>query len=192
MHGGNSDIFISKINSSGTALVYSTYLGGSGGDFESGIALDAEGAVYVTGATESSDFPTRNPIQGTYGGNRDSFVAKIDSAGSKLVYSTYLGGAALEEFSNITVDSEGAAYVTGGTKSSDFPIRNPFQKNNAGETDIFISKVSSEGSKLDYSTYLGGSGTDYGGSGIALDAEGAVYVTGATESSDFPTRNPIQ
>jgi len=187
---GLYNIFITKVNSSGDALVYSTYLGGSGDDYACGIAVDSQGAAYVTGRTTCADFPTQNPIQGTYGGELDVFITKINSSGDALVYSTYLGDSDRDYGYDIKVDSQSAAYVTGETWSADFPTQNPIYLNQGG-IDAFITKVNSSGSALVYSTYLGGSGLDYG-LGIAVDTQGAAYVSGYTESTDFPTLNPIQ
>jgi hypothetical protein len=186
--GGFRDAFILKVNSSGKKLIYSTYLGGNGEDWPEGIAVDSEGAAYMTGHTKSENFPTKNPIQGSYGGGEysgDAFITKVNSSGSTLVYSTYLGGSGEDWGSGIAVDSEGAAYVTGGTRSRNFPTKKPIQGTNAGYYDAFITKINSSGSALIYSTYLGGSGYD-GGYSIAVDSEGAAYVTGYTQSRDFP------
>jgi uncharacterized repeat protein (TIGR02543 family) len=194
IHGtnaGDSDIFIAKVNSSGSALIYSTYLGGSGGDSGYGIAVDSEGAAYVTGNTGSTDFPTQNPIQGTNAAQGDAFITKVNSSGSAIIYSTYLGGSGWEKGYGMAVDSAGAAYVAGSTKSIDFPTQNPIKGSNAGAGDVFMVKVNAPGSALIYSTYLGGSTVDYG-IGIAVDSAGAAYVTGDTNSIDFPTQNPIQ
>jgi uncharacterized repeat protein (TIGR02543 family) len=190
-NAGDKDIFITKVNSSGSALIYSTYLGGSGGDDLSGIAVDSEGMAYVTGRTASGNFPTKNAIQGGYGGQGDAFITKVNSSGSALIYSTYLGGSGEDGGHGIAADSEGAAYVAGDTSSIDFPTQNPIRETYAGYVDAFITKVNSSGSALIYSTYLGGSGADYG-NGIAVDSEGAAYVTGETGSIDFPTQNRIQ
>jgi len=190
-NAGDRDVFIAKLNSSGSALVYSTYLGGSDLDDGYGIAVDSAGAAYVAGETASNDFPTQNPIQGTNAGPSDVFIAKLNSSGSALVYSTYLGGSDWDHGLCIAVDSEGAAYVTGETVSTDFPAQNPIQGTNAGWDDVFIAKLNSSGSALVYSTYLGGSDWDYGLC-IAVDSEGAAYVTGSTSSADFPVQNPIQ
>jgi len=189
-NAGGYDAFITKINASGTALVYSTYLGGSGEDWYGGIAVDSGGAAYVTGSTGSIDFPTKNPIQGSKAGERDAFITKINASGTALVYSTYLGGSGGAGGVEIAVDSEGAAYVAGGA-GVDFPTKNPIQGINAGETDIFIAKVNSSGSDLIYSTYLGGRGEE-NSEGLAVDSEGAAYVTGFTRTDDFPALNPIQ
>jgi len=189
--GGYSDAFITKISSSGSVLVYSTYLGGSGQESAVCIAVDSEGAAYVAGYTYSDKFPTRNPIQGTRADSNDVFITKISSSGSVLVYSTYLGGSSFDGGRGIAVDSEGEVYVTGYTESSDFPSQNPYQETSPGHSDAFIAKLNSTGSALVYSTYLGGSSSDKGYD-IAVDSEGAAYVTGNTDSSDFPTQNPIQ
>ena len=180
-NGGSDDAFVAEINAAGSALVYSTYLGGSGSDGGSGIAVDSAGNAYVTGSTSSTDFPTKNPFQPTlHGGNPsyDAFVAKINSSGSGLVYSTYLGGSDTDTGSGIAVDGAGNAYVTGLTYSTDFPTVNPLQPANAGEGDAFVTKFNPTGSALVYSTYLGGPELDYG-SGIATDSGGNAYVTGS-------------
>src|SRR5208337_2578999 len=183
--------FVAKLNPAGSALVYSTYLGGSGADEGNGIAVDAVGNAYVTGGTSSTDFPTANPLQGTNHGGSDAFVAKLNAAGSALVYSTYLGGSGSDSGSGISVDSSGNAYVTGGTSSTDFPTADPLQATNHGGGDAFVAKLDAAGSALVYSTYLGGSGGDVA-YGIAVDSADNAYVAGATGSSDFPTVNPLQ
>jgi hypothetical protein len=193
-NGGSSTAFVTKINAAGSALVYSTYLGGSGGDYGFGIAVDSKGNAYVTGYTESTNFPTKNPLQPVFGGSSDAFVTEINPAGSALVYSTYLGGSGLDVGTGIAVDTAGNAYVTGNTASTDFPTKNPFQSTNHGGNpsyDAFVTKINPSGSALVYSTYLGGSGDDNGGS-IAVDGAGNAYATGTTYSTDFPTKNPLQ
>ena len=132
---------------------YSTYLGGSDWDYGSGIAVDSSGSVYVTGYTESSNFPTQNPYQGSYaGGYDDAFVTKLSSSGNTLIYSTYLGGSYLDYGTGIAVDSWGNAYVMGTTNSSNFPTQNPYQGSNGGTVDAFVTKLSSNGNTLIYST----------------------------------------
>jgi hypothetical protein len=189
-----NDAFVAKLNPNGSAFVYSTFLGGSGYDFGSSIAVDSTGNAYVTGETDSIDFPTVNPLQGELGQGihiQDAFVAKLNAAGSALVYSTYLGGENVDRGVGIAVDSAGNAYVTGDTISPGFPIANPLQSHHAGGThDAFVSKLNATGSALIYSTYLGGRDDDVG-SGIAVDSVGNAYVVGATESLDFPTVNPV-
>jgi len=190
--------FVSKLNSSGSALVYSTYLGGSVSEQASAIAVDPSGDAYVTGSTCSSDFPTVTPVQAGLKGVCDGFVAELNAAGSSLVYSTYLGGSGTvesgtslsDEGLGIAVSSSGAVYLTGGTWSTDFPPVAPIQSYGGGE-DAFLSKFSAGGATLVYSTYLGGTAQDQG-NGIAVDSSGNAYVTGFTLSSNFPTVSPFQ
>jgi hypothetical protein len=175
-------------------LVYSTYLGGSGGDSGSGIAVDGQGSAYVTGFTESPDFPLANPLpppNTTLRGGGDAFVAKLGPGGNTLVYSTYLGGSSGDVGFGIAVDAQGNAYVTGSTRSVDL-LASPLPPNNAlrGGDDAFVAKLGPGGNTLVYSTYLGGSGPDVG-SGIAVDAQGSAYVAGITNSADFPLVNPL-
>ncbi len=186
------DAFVAKLNASGSALVYSTYLGGSGDDQGFGIAVDGLGNAYLTGHTKSTNFPTMNPLQASNGGNYDAFVAKLNPSGSALVYSTYLGGSGLDQGFGIAVDGLGDAYVTGQTTSADFPTMNPVQAANAGgDYDAFVTKLNASGSALVYSTYLGGSSDDQG-FGITTDSSGNAYVAGKTNSTNFPTMNPLQ
>ena len=189
--GGNDDAFVAKINAAGTALDYSTYLGGSGFDAAQGIAVDGFGNAYVTGRTQSTDFPTKNPLQAANAGGNDAFVANLNAAGNALVYSTYLGGTGDDYGAGITVDGSGNAYVTGYTNSTNFPTSNPLQPANAGGYDGFVTKLNAGGSGLVFSTYLGGAGDD-SGLGIAADVAGNVFVTGETGSIDFPTKIPLQ
>ena len=189
--GGTGDAFVTKLNASGTALLYSTYLGGSGDDVGHGIAVDSSGNAYVAGDTGSANFPTTNPLQPNNGGGVDGFVTKINAAGSARVYSTYLGGALTDAVFGIAVDGSGNAYLTGTTGSTDFPTKNPIQMNNGGADDVFVTKINTAGSALVYSTYLGGLGFDRGNA-IAVDGAGNAYVTGQTNSTDFPTTSPLQ
>src|SRR3569833_896765 len=163
--GGGSDAFVAKFDSAG-ALVYVTYLGGAGSDRGTALAGDGGGATYVTGTTESLDFPLQNAEQPSYGGIADAFVATLSADGASLVYSTYLGGNAQESANAIVVDGSGAAYVAGGTLSPNFPVsagavQSSFQSiaNDQGviEADGYIAKLSADGASLVYSTYLGGS-----------------------------------
>jgi hypothetical protein len=171
-------------------LVYSTYLGGSGEDVGASIAADSNGNAYVTGLTESANFPKTNPAQPAFGGAIDAFVAKLNPAGTAVVYSTYLGGSGEDQALAIAVDTAGAAYVTGQTCSTDFPTRNGVQPASGGFCDAFVTKLDPAGS-LRYSTYLGGSEQEPG-IGIAVDTTGNAYVTGWTDSPNFPTKNPLQ
>ncbi len=184
--------FVAKLNAAGNALVYSTYLGGGHVDRGSGIAVDSAGNAYVTGGTVSSNFPTVNPAQGTMHGSGDAFVAKLNAAGSALIYSTYLGGGGEDAGSGIAVDAAGNAYVTGTTRSFDFPTVNPIQSTNSSNFGTaFVAKLNAAGSAFVYATYLGGHDETLG-FGIAVDAAGNAYVTGLTLASDFPTVHPIQ
>lgn len=180
------DAFVSTVNAQGSALIYSTYLGGDDIEDPAAIAVDALGSAYVTGSTESANFPTLNALQPVGGGIEDAFVSKFDANGG-LVYSTYLGGSSRDTSSGIAVDAAGSVYVSGGTQSPDFPLSQPLQAAlAAGGNDAFVSKLTPSGTGLAYSTYLGGSAHD-SATDIAVDAAGSAYVTGATRSSDFPT-----
>jgi hypothetical protein len=176
-------------------LAYSTYLGGNAYEFARGIAVDNMGYAYVTGETQSTDFPTLNQYQ-AFQGYCDTFVIKLDTTQSgaiSLVYSTYLGGSLDDYGKGIAVDNSGNAYVTGLTWSSDFPIQNQYQTDQ-WSYDAFVTKLDttqSGASGLIYSTYLGGCSVEYC-LGIAVDNSGNAYVTGLTWSSDFPTLNQYQ
>jgi hypothetical protein len=183
------DVFVTKLSPSGTSLVYSTYLGGSGDDYGSGVAVDGSGNAYVTGYTLSTDFPTQNPYQ-TDRTSHDVFVTKLSPSGTSLVYSTYLGGNDADYGDGIGVDSVGSACVTGATLSTDFPTVNPLQADQP-LSDGFVAKLSPSGDGLVYSTYLGGDGSD-SGRGIAVDGAGNAYVIGDTQSTNFPTHDPYQ
>ena len=187
---GLGDAFVTKINASGNALVYSTYLGGSASDQGNGIAVDSAGNAYITGYTFSADFPTASAVQPNLDGPVDAFVTKINSSGSALTYSTYLGGSNADYGDGIAVDSTGNAYVTGYTDSLDFPMVNAIQPipfgGRRGYTDAFVTKYNAAGSAVVYSTYSGGSRRN-AGSGIAADSTGSAYVTGWTTSAKkFP------
>ncbi len=183
---GASDAFVAKLNSSASAVEYLTYLGGSSDDYAKGIAIDSSGNAYVAGVTASSDFPVTSSLQGTSGGgDSDAFVSKINSAGTSLSYSTYLGGADIDEANDIAVDSSGYALVTGETLSSDFPLATAEWNTKSSLSDAFISKIAPSGSTLFQSTYFGGNDEDWG-SGIAVDANDSFYVVGTTYSDDLP------
>ncbi len=187
------DAFVFKLNPAGSGLVYSTYLGGSADDFARGIAVDGEGNVIVAGSTASYDFPVVNALQDFHGGGtRDVFVARLNAAGSELLFSTYLGGAVVDEANAVAIDPEGAIYLHGNTTSLDFPRLHAVQPvYAAGARDTFLTKMKADGSALVYSTYLGGTGDDFA-RGITVDAEGHVYITGYTGSNQWPVVEPIQ
>ncbi|MGD8695231.1 MAG: SBBP repeat-containing protein, partial [Syntrophobacterales bacterium] len=177
-----------------STLDYSTYLGGGGSDSGNGIAVDSSEDAYVTGTTQSGDFPTVNFFDDSLAGAEDAFVSKFDpslSGVASLLYSTYLGGGDSDSGNGIAVDSTGNAYVTGTTRSGDFPTQSPFQAAKSGSNDAFVTKFNAAGSALTYSTYLGGSGNDFGNS-IAVDISANAYVTGTTESANFPIANAFQ
>jgi uncharacterized protein (TIGR03437 family) len=182
---GNRDVFVTKLSPAGNALVYSTYLGGSGEELPGEIAVDAAFSAYIAGETTSANFPVLSAYQSSLKGGRDAFVAKLAPDGNALMYSTYLGGSGDDSASCIVVDSTQSAYVTGYTESADFPLQSAFQRRAAGGRHAFVTKLSPAGNTLAYSTYLGGSREDEGVS-IAVDGAGSAYVAGGTASSDFP------
>lgn len=185
---GFEDAFVTKLNSSGTALVYSSYLGGNGTDAGQGIAIDTGGNAYVTGTSFSTNFPiTEGAFQTAPGdGFYEAFVTKLSPTGASLVYSTYLG-AGYDCGTSIAVDTAGNAYVTGTTASAQFPVTaGAFQTSyGGGSGDAFVTQLNAAGSALVYSTFLGGSGYDFG-NGIAVDTAGNAYATGFAGSADFP------
>ena len=190
--GGQFDAFVAKLSVDGASLVYATYLGGGGVDRGGNIAVDGAGNAYLTGTTESTDFPTRQAPQPDFGGGQcDAYVAKLSANGATLIYSTYLGGGSNDYGSDITVDGAGNAYLSGTADSSDFPTRHALQPGFGGLEDAFVAKLSADGATLVYSTFLGGSQQDQGGS-IAVDGAGNLYVTGTTDSPNFPTGDPLQ
>jgi hypothetical protein len=182
-------------------LAYSTYLGGSDSDTGSAIAVDSAGAAYVAGQTTSANFPTQDAFQTDPGTSNDAFVTKFNSESSgalTLAYSTYLGGTDdQQDFARgIALDPAGAAYVTGGTFSTDFPTEDQFQTDPGdSNSDVFLTKLNPDGGggavTLGYSTYLGGSGLE-NGHAVAVDELGTAYVAGATGSANFPTLNSFQ
>jgi uncharacterized repeat protein (TIGR01451 family) len=186
---GYCDAFVVKLNGAGSGLAYATFLGGSGSDDGNAIVVDRAGSAYVTGSTYSGDFPTTPGAFDTSfnGGAYDTFVAKLNPAGSGLAYATFLGGSSSGYGSDIAVDWAGNAYVTGLTTSTDFPTTlGAFDTSFNGRVDAFVVKLNGTGSGLAYATFLGGSHDDEG-YGIAVDGTGSAYVTGATTSTDFPT-----
>ena len=190
-----ADAFVTKLNPTGSALVYSTYLGGEREEAGQGIALDSAGNAYVTGLTNSANFPTTlgafdTGFDGSSGGGSDAFVTKLNAAGTGLVYSTFLGGTATAEDAGhaIALDSAGNAYVTGLTNSVSFPTTlAAFDTMFNGLYDAFVTKLNAAGSGLVYSTFLGAGPNDDVGFGIAIDVVGGAYVTGTTQSANFPT-----
>jgi hypothetical protein len=186
---GFSDGYVTKLNPAGSAILYSTFLGGGGTDAAGKIFVDATGNAYITGHTNSMDFPTADAFQATNQGLYDAFVSKLNSSGNGLVYSTYLGGSANDYGQGVAVDNLGSAYVTGYTFSADFPTMNPALGRCCSESyieDVFVTRLSSSGASLAYSTYLGRGR----GEAIAVDALRMAYVTGEG-TSDFSHGKPI-
>ena len=190
--GGTYDGFVTKINSSGSTLEFSTYLGGTLDDEVHAIAVDTSFDTYVAGVTYSTNFPTASPLQSANGGGGDAFVAKFNSKGTGLTYSTYLGGSALDQANGIALDSSHNVYLVGTTSSTKFPTLGPYQASCAScasaTSDAFVTKINSTGDALVYSTYLGGGDVDLG-IAIAVDSVGNAFVAGQTSSTDFPVAN---
>jgi Beta-propeller repeat len=186
----NGAAFVSKLNSSGSALIYSTYLSGTDGSYGNSITVDSAGDAYVTGSTSSTDFPVTTGAFQTVchpcaGDNTNAFVTKLNPDGSALVYSTFLGGSVTDWGSGIALDASDNAYVTGGTRSSDFPVTpGSFQPTYDSPGSAFVTKLNAQGTALIYSTYLGGSG---GGAQIVVNSAGNAYVVGGTQSPTFPS-----
>ena len=193
--GGSSDAFLAEVNPTGTDLLFSTFLGGTGNDNATSLAIDSAGAIYVSGDTGSSNFPIKSPLQTTLKGTSNAFLTKVAPGGSTLDYSTYLGGSGGDFPLGLVVDSLGNAYLGGETSSADFPTVSAFQSScPSGANDcVFAAKVNSAGSNLIYSTYLGGSGAEGQFGGVfAVDTLGNAYLSGTTFSPDFPLQKPIQ
>ena len=207
--GGTGDLFVAKLKPDGSGFAYITYIGGSGGEgdragYVGGIAVDAQGNAYVTGITRSADFPTTpgafqpaigskficdsDPNAGLCG---DAFVLKLSSDGSRLIYSTFLGGSDYDDAKAIAIDTTGAAYVTGMTASPDFPTTSGAFQSQLIDVDAYVAKVSPDGALLLYSTLIGGTGFD-AGMAIAVDSAGRAYVAGTTQASDFPLKSALQ
>jgi len=202
------DAFVTKLDPTGSLLVYSTYLGGNSDDLASAVAIGALGEAYVVGSTRSHNFPvTPGAFQFVYGGNPsnffgsggDAFVAELDPSGSTFQYATYLGGNGEDSASAIVADSSGNAIVAGGTNSPNFPVTSGVVQSNFGGSgdisqtggDAFVAKLNPLGTGLVFSTFLGGSQSE-SASSVELDAQGNIYVQGFTSSTNFPTFHPLQ
>jgi hypothetical protein len=185
-HNGQIDAFVAKVNSNGSSLAYCGYIGGSSDDYGAGIAVDASGNAYVTGATTSATgFPVTVGPDLSYNGGYDAFVAKVNSAGTGLVFCGFLGGSADDFGLSIAVDSSGIAYVAGATDSNNFPVSGGPDLIYNGNRDAFVTTLRADGQSFYYSTFLGGSGWDEA-NGVAADGTGYVCVAGFTQSPDFP------
>ncbi len=190
----NSDVFIGKLSSNGLLLTY-TFFGGSKNDSATGLNVDSAGNLYLCGTTESSDFPIFNSVGSALLGASDAFVVKLTPTGDQFFYSSLVGGSGTESGVSIAGDSAGNAYITGRTSSQDFPIAGAIQPvYGGGDSDAFVAKLAPDGKSLTYSSLLGGSGTEnlIGRTGISVDASGNAYVTGDTQSTNFPTKNALR
>ena len=188
--GGGSDAFVARISSSGSRLLYATYLGGRGDDMASGIALGKDNTIYISGETFSDNFPTRNSYQASkVGWEEDIFLACFSPTGSNLIFSTYFGGSGVDAGGYIGLDSGGDIYLAGSTGSDDFPTQSAFSSKRSGSYDAFVSRFDSSGSLLVYSTYLGGRGIDFA-RGLSVGGAGDAWVTGFTLSEGFPEHGP--
>jgi hypothetical protein len=199
-NGGTFDAFLTKLNSTGTALGYSTFLGGANVDLGSEVEVDSNSNAYVAGYTADGviDYPTTTgAFDTTQNGSDDAFVTKVNAAGGSMVYSTFIGSSSQDDTFGLALDSNGRAAVTGFTTGTNFPTKDPIQSNSAGGRDAFASVLSADGTALDFSTYLGGSGTEFQstfeqGDSIAVDSQRGLYLTSTTDSTNFPTQNPFQ
>ncbi|MDP1682196.1 MAG: SBBP repeat-containing protein [Burkholderiales bacterium] len=197
-NNGYFDGFITKFDPIGQ-IIYSTFLGGALNDKPESIAVDAAGTVYITGETNSPNFPLVTPFQSAYaGGTNDGFISHLSADGSQLLFSTYLGGSGNDVPKGIAVDAAGRAHVSGYTDSTNFPVYNAVQSTNAGGIDAFLTKLDASGASVVYSTYLGGKLGAFGTAndasyGVALDSTGnQAYIAGSTQSNDFPLAKPYQ
>ncbi len=190
-YGGDwDDCFVFKLDPWTNTMIYSTLLGGSGRDECWGLAVDDEGAAYVTGFTTSPDFPVANALEPEHNGYYDAFVAKLSPEGNRLLFSTFLGGIGKDSAWGLDLDGEANVYVTGETYSPDFPLLDPLQPDYRGEQEAFLTILTSEG-ELKYSSFLGGSANDRGWR-LVVDENWIVYVVGSTDSADFPLAAPHQ
>jgi hypothetical protein len=190
----NSDVFVGRLSADGLFMTY-TFLGGAKNDFATGLAIDGTGNVYLSGTTESSDFPRVNSIGNDLLGPSDAFVVKLTANFQQFFYSSLIGGGGKESGISLAIDSAGSAYISGRTSSQDYPLVGPMQPTyGGGDFDSFVSKLTADGKGLVYSTYLGGGGTEdvMDRTGIAVDGDGNAYVTGDTQSTDFPLKNAVQ
>ncbi|MCW5979225.1 MAG: SBBP repeat-containing protein [Bryobacteraceae bacterium] len=188
--GGSVDAFVVKFNAAATEILYATYIGGSGDDRASSVAVDGAGNVFLTGYTSSTNFPRQAALQNSLAGGRDAFIVKLAASGTSLLFSTYWGGAGQDEGRSVAVDGAGNAYVAGGTYSSNFPVSGAFQNLNAGGQDAFLTKIGATGI-LHYSTLFGGQADDIA-NGVAVDAGGSAYITGRTQSANLPALGALQ
>jgi hypothetical protein len=195
LSGSAPDAFVCKINSITGVLLYATYFGGADRDEGAGIVVGAAGEAVVVGTTSSVDFPVQNALQDSLAGGSDLFVARLDSAGASLQHSAYLGGRSEDVGKGIAIGSDGSLYLTGQTRSSDFPIAGAFRDSCRGcpaYSDAFVTRLAASGRALVFSSYLGGNLGEDVGRGIVVDRSGYILVVGRTASDDFPVIDPLQ
>ena len=192
---GGRDVFVTKLNSTGSAIVYSTYWGGSGNEQANGVAVDVYGQPYVVGDTDSANFPTKFPWRSALGGLRDAFHFKIGVNGA-MSYSTYVGGSGDDRGITVAITNTLTPYIAGCTASNNFPTSNALQSANAGGQDAFVIRFNSDADNVIFSTYLGGNGGAVGqpecANSIAVDEYNNVYVAGVTSSTNFPHQVAVQ
>ncbi len=190
-YGGDwDDCFVFKLDPWTNTMFYSTFLGGSGRDECWGLAVDAEGAAYVTGFTLSTNFPMVNAFQNQHNGAEDAFAAKLSPAGNQLRFSTFIGGSDKDWAWGLDLDGDANVYVTGETYSPNFPLKDALQPIHKGNRDAFLMALTSDGA-LKYSSFLGGAGDERGWR-LTVDKNWIVYVTGSTDSYDFPLKAAYQ
>jgi hypothetical protein len=189
-HNGTWDAFVVKISAEGNELLYSSYIGGVNDEWGYGIAIDDSKNVYLCGNTSSPDLPIKNAFDAE-NNNEDAYFMKINISQNELIYSSYLGGDEGEKGWNLDIDDEECIYICGRTNSPDFPVMNPIQKIKSNGWDAYITKISSEGDSLVYSTFIGGEGVEEEANRITIDQQGCAYSTGYTVSNDFPVMNPF-
>ncbi len=189
---GFANAFLAKINPAGSNIAFSTYLGGNNFDGAEDVAVDVTHNIYVTGFTGSTNFPLSHAFQSQQAGQLDAFVTRFTPDGSRLVYSTFVGGSGLDFPIRMTVDAGGSASITGFTTSTDFPLKQPIHAAYlGGNADVFLTRLTPGGEALSFSTYLGGSGDDYGYA-VASTWNGALWVAGSTSSQNLTTVHPFQ
>lgn len=183
--GGAADVFVAKVNAAGSSLAWASYLGGLNDEYRGGVAVDSSGNAYVTGGTNSPDFPSMGGFDTTLDGF-DAFVTKVAADGSMLIWSSYLGGNSNDSAYDVAVNGIGQTFVVGYTISSDFPSAGGFDATIEGPHDAFVTKVSADGSSIIWSSFLGGNGGEEA-HGVAVDGSGNVFLAGSTFSSNFPS-----
>ena len=188
---GDADIFVMKVNPYDCTIFFSTYLGGSEGDYAMDIAIDKKNEIYLTGFTKSDDFPIKDAFQQKHDGSSDAFLTKLSTYGQRIIYSTFIGGEENDEGVKIAVDSKRQAYLVGWTGSEKFPTKKAFQKKHAGISDNFVTKFNKTGKRLKFSTFIGGSDREYP-CGLVLHPDQSIWIAGDTESHDYPIKNAFQ